>query len=115
MVKPTDWDSVEADEAEAIRRHARADFRMNEMKKELQDLKNIVHSNEDKNAAYKKIRKYQKHKKSIFGEIGRIDRSKDYTSEGIRIQYESLYGEVEPSDSSKELRDDREGNEDDVL
>ena len=41
MVKPTDWDSVEADEAEAIRRHARADFRMNEMKKELARLEAI--------------------------------------------------------------------------
>lgn len=115
MVKPTSWDSVEADEAEAIRRHARADFRMNEMKKELQDLKNIVHSNEDKNVAYKKIRQYQKRKKSIFGEIGRIDRSKDYTPEGLRIEYESLYGQMEPSDSSSTLRDDTEGNEDDVL
>ena len=115
MVKPTDWDSVEADEAEAIRRHARADFRMNEMKRELQDLKKIDHSNEDKNVAYNKVRQYQKRKKSIFGEIGRIDRSKDYTPEGLRIQYESLYGEMEPSNSIEELRDDREGNEDDVL
>ena len=115
MVKPTDWDSVESDEAEAIRRHARADFRLNEMKKELQDLKNIVHKNTDKNVAHKKVRQYQKNKKSIFGEIGRIDRSQNYTPEGLRIQYESLYGDVESTESSNELRDDSQGNEDDVL
>lgn len=115
MVKEIDWDSIDADAQEAARRHARADFRMNELQKELNDLKSIIHNNKDKDAAYKKVRQYQKRKKSVLGEVGRIDRSKNYTAESIGIQLESLLGEVEPSNSSEELRDDREGNEDDVL
>lgn len=106
MENPIDWDKVEEQEDLAVRKHARADFRMNEIQKELDDLKEIVNSTSDKDAAFKRIRRYQKRKKSIFGQIEKLDRSKTYTPEGIRKQYESLYGEVEPSEGSSTLRDD---------
>jgi len=115
MVKPIDWDDIESAEEEAVRKHARAEFRVAELQKELADLKGIVDNTTDKNQAFKKIRGYQKRKRSIFGQIEKLDRSKDYTAEGIRKQYESFLGEVEPSDSSSTLRDDEKGNEDDVL
>lgn len=109
-----DLDRITEAENDALRRHARADFRLKELQQELQDLKQIVDNN-DQDAAFKKVKRYRKNRKSTFGEISRIDRRKDYSPESLRIEYESLYGEVESADSSTSLRDDGEGNEDDIL
>lgn len=113
-VEKIDWSRLEEAEDDALRRHARADFRLKELQKELQDLKKIVDTN-DQQDAFRKIKKYRKSKRGIISQVAKLERSADYSPESYRIEYESLYGPLESSEGSTELRDDEQGNEDDLL